>query len=122
MVYTLYYGNFEYTVEQSYGDILAYEFNKAFNLEYTPYTVLCTKEQKDFIEDFDRRWWHNDIHEYDYYTTRNYEFLDWLKARYADAVEEAQYIDEDDLVDPDSWWDSLDDEVKDDIMKSHLGY
>lgn len=111
MNYTLYYPNYEYDVEQKYEDILAYEFVKAFNEDIG---FFLTDEQKQFIKDFDYRWNKNEIHEYEYYTTRNYAFIDWLKAKYEDEAEEEcgpKYEDADD------WWDSLDYTTKEDIME-----
>lgn len=124
MHYTLYYGNFEFAVEQNYQDILEFEFSKAFGTEYTPYTALQTQEQKDFIKDFNYKWMHNEIHEYDYYTSRNFDFLDWLKAHYEDAAEDAQWVDEyeDEDMDPDDWWDGLDYTTKEDVMETYNGW
>ena len=120
MKYVICYGDFEYEVEQNYLDILSFEFEKVFSEEYDPYYTLYTPEQQTYVKDFEYKWLHNDIHEYDYYTTRNYEFLDWLKAKYADEAEDAQWTeDEDDDLDSDDWWDGLDYTTKDEIMERY---
>ena len=127
MKYVLYYGNFPYEIDQCYQDILEYEYQRTFNEGYTPYYGLCTPEQKDFIKDFDFKWLHNDIHEYDYYTTLNYDFLNWVKEKYEEAAEEAQYAElqaasaewtEED--DPDDWWGCLSEDEKERILRENI--
>ena len=122
MKYELYYGNFTYEVEQNYLDILSYEFEKTFNEEYVPYYTLYTPEQNAYVKEFETKWLNNEIHEYDYYTTRNYEFLDWLKEKYADDAEEAQYEEESAYEDlePDDWWYNLDYSVKLGVMEDYF--
>ena len=116
MKYAIYYGDYEYLVEQNYLDILDYEFTKTFYESYDPYYTLYNDKQKTFVKAFEYNWLHNNIHEYDYYTTRNYDFLTWLKNKYESAAEEVvQYLEDSD---PDDWWDSLDDDTKYDIMDS----
>lgn len=121
MQYELYYGNFPYTVESNPEDILSFEFQKNFNVEYSQYFALYTDLQKEFIKDFNTKWLNNEIHDYDYYTTLNYEFLDWLKNKYYDDAEEAQghNVEEDCYTNPDDWWNSLDFTVKVDIMYNY---
>ena len=121
MQYTLYYGNFEFSVEQTAQDILEFEYKKTFGEDYTPYYGLMSPEQQLFVKKFNTDWVHNDIHEYDYYTTRNYDFLDFLKEKYEDAAEQAQYS-EVEYDDPDEWWDDLDYDDKVNIMESNLDY
>ena len=115
MIYTITYGDMERDIESSYADILAYEFSKRFNTEYDPDYLFYTEEQKEFVKNFDTRWLKNDIHDYDYYTTRNFDFLDWLQDKYAEEF--ASYVCEE--LDPDEWWDSLDDDMKATIMDSY---
>ena len=115
MIYTLNYEDYSYDVESNYQDLLEYEFEKEFNIEL-PFFGFYTDAHRKFIADFDYKWFHNCIHEYDYYTTRNYDFLDWLKSRYADEAEEAYYQELDDM-DADEWWDNLDCDTKEHIME-----
>lgn len=121
MEYTLYYDNYAFVVEQTYQDILEYEFNKRFKEHYDPYYTLYTKEQKDFVKDFDYKWLCNEIHCYDYYTSGNFDFLDWLKDKYELAMEQVQYAESLEELDPDDWWDGLDYATKQDVMDSYCG-
>ena len=90
MIYTLTYyperwTSVDYTVESNYKDILSYEFEKQFHRNYNPVSYL-TPEEKQFVKEFDSKWFKNEISEFDYYTTRNYPFLDWLKETYEEAA------------------------------------
>ena len=120
MKYELYYGDFTFEVEQNYLDILGYEFKNKFNEDYEPSYTLYTSEQKEYVKDFETKWLKNEIHEYDYYTTRNYEFLNWLKDKYYDDAEDAQYAEEElENMEPDDWWDNLDYSVKLGVMEDY---
>lgn len=122
MTYTLYYDfedsydYFAYTVEKSCEDILEYEFKKTFEKDYSNF--LLTEEQKKFIKDFEDKCNHNKIHYYDYYTTHNFDFLDWLKDRYyyEALVAQENEFDEDDF---DDWWHMLDEDDKRDIYEEN---
>lgn len=115
MIYTLYYSDYSFDIEQNYKDILDYEYEKVFNEEIG---FFLTPEQKSFIQIFDSKWNKNEICESDYYTTRNYDFLKWLKDKYADEAEEANLED----MDADEWWGSLDYDTKESIMEQYYGY
>ena len=122
MTYTLIYDfednydYFEYPVRQNVEDILRYEFEKFFKHPYSPF--LLTETQKEFIRDFEDKCIHNQIHYYDYYTTHNFDFLDWLKDKYRDEAEEARdsEFDEDAY---DDWWYCLSEEDKRDIYNEY---
>ena len=115
MKYTLFYNDFEFDVEQNYDDILEYEFKNAFTVDINPY--FLSDEHKKFVNEFADKVSHGDVHMYDYYTTQNYDFLNWLKEKYESEAEESRY--ESEYEDPDDWWDDLDDETKEEIMDSY---
>ena len=122
MQYELYYGNVPYMVESNPEDILSFEFQKTFRDEYSRCHNLYTEIQKEFIKDFNTKWLTNEIHDYDYYTPANYEFLNWLKDKYYNEAEEAQHqgTEEECYTNPDDWWNSLDFTVKVDIMYNYV--
>ena len=120
MKYELHYdsdfGPFTFVVESSFDDILGYEFEKAFGEGYsTLRSGLYSDEQKDLVKTLTAKWDSNDIHDYDYYTTRNPEFIDWLMETYEEeALSAAKSTMKYD--DPNDWWDTLDFWKKWDIM------
>lgn len=115
MVYTLYYDDFEFKVEQNYDDILEYEFKNAFTVDINPY--FLSDEHRKFVDEFADKVYRGDVHMFDYYTTRNYDFINWLKEKYESEAEEARYeSEESEYEDPDDWWDDLDDDTKEEIM------
>lgn len=110
------YDYFEYSVEQSYDDILEYEFKKTFKENLNK--LILTDEQKNFIKDFEYKCNHNKIYYYDYYTTHNFDFLDWLKDKYyyEALVAQENELDEDDF---DDWWHMLDEDDKREIYNHY---
>jgi len=108
------YDYFEYTIEKSCEDILEYEFKKTFEKDYSNF--LLTEEQKKFIKDFEDKCNHNMIHYYDYYTTLNFDFLDWLKDKYQLEAEEMSQQEDEDF---DDWWSQLSDNDKKEIYEEN---
>ena len=119
MQYTIIYPKYTYTVKQCLQDILEFEYFNKFNEYYTNFWGLLTQEQRDFIKDMESKWLKNEIHEDDYYSTRNFAFLDFIADKYRDDAEYVNTVDEYD--DPDDWWDSLDDDTKEDVMEMCRG-
>ena len=116
MNYELYYHDldFVYTVEEDVRDIFKYEFKKKFGLEYDCFRESFDDRYKVFIKDFEKQCNSGNIHYYDYYTTHNFDFLDWLKDNYEDEAAQALYEMEDEE-DFDEWWYSLDEDDKKEI-------
>ena len=118
--YTIYYEDmdFDYSVEQNYEDIFNYEFEKEFGVKYNYLTEALYPEHKHFVKDFESKCNKNQIHYYEYYTTHNFDFLDWLKDKYEEDARDAfnDYIDEDEI---DDWWYELSEEEKKEIYEEN---
>lgn len=103
MKYTLYYTfnetldddkrlwavDYAYDVEQGFDDILHYLYQQKFNKKYAELSWYLEPGAKEAVKEWEAAWMGNELKYYDYYTSMNYSFVDWLKDEYyADALRE----------------------------------
>lgn len=97
MNYTLYYtfdetvnghrvfeSDYEYDVEQDFKDILRYLYKRRFDADYDDLSWQLESGAKESVEEWNGKWNRNEIKFWDFYSTGNSDFIDWLKAEYYD--------------------------------------
>lgn len=79
---TLWAVDYAYDVEQRFDDILRYLYEQKFDKKYSELAWYLEPGAKEAVKGWESAWIQNDIKSYDYYTTMNYPFIDWLKEEY----------------------------------------
>ena len=84
----------EIPIQEDFKDILAYYFEKKYEVPYTDTGWVIEKDAREFVKDLEDKWLHNEIDTFTLYHDR--DFLDFLESR-----------------DLNTGWTPLDDEIED---------
>lgn len=80
----VYEADYEYDIEQDFHDILKYLYKKRFRIEYDELSWQLENGAKDAVAEWNDKWCRNELRAWDFYSTGNWDFIDWLKGEYYD--------------------------------------
>lgn len=99
MAYTLHYDfqeyvgdgelwavNYQYPVQESIDDIMHYLYEKKFGRDFAEISWYLEPGAKEAMGEWEQAYLKDEIKFYDYYSSLNYEFTDWLIDEYRDAA------------------------------------
>lgn len=97
MAYTLHYDfsehvgggellavDYRYPVQESIDDILHYLYEKRFDRDFAELSWYLEPGAREAMREWERAYLKDEIKTYDYYSSLNYEFTDWLHDEYRD--------------------------------------
>lgn len=79
-------GSFDYMVEENLRDIISYLFENKYFKEYDESNYYLEPGAKEFVKDIEEKWYNNSIDPHDFYSYKNFGFLDFLRWRYAEEA------------------------------------
>lgn len=102
MAYTLHYDfqeyvvdgelwavDYQYPVQESIDDIMHYLYEKKFGRDFAEISWYLEPGAKEAMGEWEQAYLKDEIKFYDYYSSLNYEFTDWLHdAHKSDALSE----------------------------------
>lgn len=97
MAYTLHYDfreyvdggelwavDYRYPVQESIDDILHYLYEKRFDRDFAEISWYLEPGAREAMNEWEQAYLKDEIKTYDYYSSLNYEFTDWLHEEYRD--------------------------------------
>lgn len=122
--YYLYYPEIDYTyeVEVWKDEYIEYLWYKHFNKYFNPMDYLLDDKSSKVYNAIENKWLKNEIDEFS--IGNEPEFLKFLLDRFEDEAKSSWFDDENENENenPNDWWDNLEYEEKETVMRDYKGY